>query len=69
MIVTIETNKLSIKVKDGNAETIEDFIALVSRAASAVFEEDVELLKDETEDDTVYIETDQPKDHIEHEGM
>lgn len=70
MIVAIETNELSVKVKDGSAETIEDFLVLASRAASAIFEEDVELqLVDTPDDDAVYIEPDQPKDHVQHEGM
>lgn len=68
--VTLENEELSITMKDNDAYSIEDCVDLLSRAVSAVWGEDIELKIDLCEDDkAIYIEQDQPKDHIEHEGM
>ena len=68
--ITVENEELSVTMKDADAYSIEDCVDLLSRAMSAVWGEDIELKIDLFEDDkAIYIEPDQPKDHIEHEGM
>jgi hypothetical protein len=67
--VTIENEDLSITIKDNDAYSIEDCVEVLSRALTAVFGEDIELLVDTGDDETVYIEQDQPHDHVVHEGM
>jgi len=68
--VTRENEELSVTMKDADAYSIEDCVDLLSRAVSAVWGEDIELKIDLFEDDkAIYIEQDQPKDHIQHEGM
>ena len=79
--VTIENEELSITIKDNDAYSIEDCVDLLSRAATAVFGECIELLLDNADptewvedanlnrDKTIYIEKNQPHDHVVHEGM
>ena len=67
--VTIENEDLSITIKDNDAYSIEDCVEVLSRALTAVFGEDIELLVDTGDDEAVYIEQDQPHDHVVHEGM
>ena len=67
--VTVESDTMSVMVKDKDAESSEDCINLMSIVLNQMFNESIELYTYEPEDGSIYIEQDQPKDHIEHEGM
>jgi len=67
--VTVESDTMSIMVKDKDAESSEDCITLMSIVLNQMFNESIELYTYEPEDGSIYIEQDQPKDHIQHEGM
>ena len=67
--VTVESDTMSFMVKDKDAESSEDCINLMSIVLNQMFNEGIELYTYEPEDGSIYIEPDQPKDHIEHEGM
>jgi len=67
--VTVESDTMSFMVKDKDAESSEDCINLMSIVINQMFNEGIELYTYEPEDGSIYIEQDQPKDHIEHEGM
>lgn len=67
--VTVESDTMSLMVKDKDAESSEDCINLMSIVLNQMFNESIELYTYEPEDGSIYIEQDQPKDHIQHEGM
>lgn len=67
--VTVESDTMSMMVKDKDAESSEDCINLMSIVLNQMFNESIELYTYEPEDGSIYIEQDQPKDHIQHEGM
>ena len=69
--VTIENEDLLVAIKDNDAWTVEDACDLISRAMTNVYGYDieVEIVASKQEDTSIYIEQDQPKDHIQHEGM
>ena len=67
--VTVESDTMSVMVKDKDAESSEDCINLMSIVLNQMFNESIELYTYEPEDGSIYIEQDQPKDHIQHEGM
>lgn len=67
--VTVESDTMSLMVKDKDADSSEDCINLMSIVLNQMFNESIELYTYEPEDGSIYIEQDQPKDHIEHEGM
>ena len=66
--ITVELEDMQMMIKDNDAYTVEDAADLASRAMTIVFGEDVELVA-VTEDDNIYIQTDVPRDNIQHEGM
>tara|TARA_A200000159_G_scaffold145491_1_gene151120 strand:+ start:991 stop:1200 length:210 start_codon:yes stop_codon:yes gene_type:complete len=66
--VTVELEDMQMMIKDNDAYTVEDATDLASRAMTIVFGEDIELVA-VTEDDNIYIQTDVPRDNIQHEGM
>lgn len=67
--VTVESDTMSLMVKDKDADSSEDCINLMSIVLNQMFNESIELYTYEPEDGSIYIEQDQPKDHIQHEGM
>ena len=67
--VTVESDTMSMMVKDKDADSSEDCINLMSIVLNQMFNESIELYTYEPEDGSIYIEQDQPKDHIQHEGM
>jgi len=66
--VTIETDDMSYTVKDKNAESKDDCLILMTVAMDNAFG-GVNMLHLDEEDTPIYIEQNQPKDHIQHEGM
>ena len=64
--LTKDNTSISLK-SDG--EYIEDAIDLAQKVIGWAFEEQIELVILEPKDEAIYIETNQPKDHVEHEGM
>ena len=66
--VTIETDDMSFTVKDKKAEGRDDCLNLMTVAMDNAYG-GVNMLYIDDEDTSIYIEQDQPKDHIQHEGM
>ena len=66
--VTIETDDMSFTVKDKKAEGKDDCLNLMTVAMDNAYG-GVNMLYIDDEDTSIYIEQDQPKDHIQHEGM
>ncbi len=66
--VTIETDDMSFTVKDKKAEGRDDCLTLMTVAMDNAYG-GVNMLYIDDEDTSIYIEQDQPKDHIQHEGM
>ena len=66
--VTIETDDMSFTVKDKKAEGKDDCLTLMTVAMDNAYG-GVNMLYIDDEDTSIYIEQDQPKDHIQHEGM
>jgi hypothetical protein len=66
--VTIETDDMSFTIKDKNAEGKDDCLTLLTVAMDNAFG-GVGMLYLDEEDTSIYIEQNQPKDHIQHEGM
>ena len=68
MEITVKWDEVTISIKRENAESIDDCIELVNEALAYHGYDIGEALPLE-EDDNIYIECDQPKDHVQHEGM
>lgn len=67
--ITVENEDLLVAIRDNDAWTVEDACDLISRAMTNVYGYDIEVEIVASKDDAIYIEPDQPKDHIQHEGM
>ena len=52
-----------------DGESLQDAIELAQKVIGWAFEQQIELQIVEEEDDAIYIETNQPKDHVLHDGM
>ena len=52
-----------------DGESMQDAVELAQKVIGWAFEEIIELKVAEKEDDAIYIETNQPKDHVLHDGM
>ena len=64
--VRIEIDDMLVELKDSHCDATQDNADLLwSALKSVVFDVDEEV----EQDDVIYIEQDQPKDHIQHEGM
>jgi len=61
--VTIETGDMSVMLKDNDAYSIEDCNDMLEAVKFTIFG------VRESEEEAIYIEQDQPQDHIQHEGM
>ena len=68
MEIKLTKDNTSISLKS-DGESIQDAIELAEKVCGWAFEQIIELQIVEPEDDNIYIETNQPKDHVEHEGM
>tara|TARA_R100001510_G_C7588028_1_gene158678 strand:- start:373 stop:582 length:210 start_codon:yes stop_codon:yes gene_type:complete len=66
--IMLRKNNESISIKD-DGESMEDAIELAQKVIGWAFQEIIELQIVQEKDDAIYIETNQPKDHVEHEGM
>ena len=64
--LTKDNTSMSLKT-DG--ENIEDAVELAQKVIGWAFEEQIELVILEPKDEAIYIQTNQPKDHVQHEGM
>ena len=64
--LTKDNTSMSLKT-DG--ENIEDAVELAQKVIGWAFEEQIELVILEPKDEAIYIETNQPKDHVLHDGM
>ena len=67
--VTIETDDMSFTIKDKKAEGKDDCLTLLTVAMDNAFGGVGMLYLDEEDNIPIYIEQNQPKDHIQHEGM
>ena len=72
--VTLKKNNMSITLTEPSGESTEEFFELMSKAASwienyKIVLEDVFHVNMDDEDDNIYIETNVPRDNIQHEGM
>ena len=61
--VTIETEDMSVMLKDNDAYSIEDCNDMLETVKFTIFG------VRESEEEAIYIQQDQPHDHIQHEGM
>ncbi len=52
-----------------DGESLQDAVELAQKVIGWGFEQIIELKVVEEEDDAIYIETNQPKDHVLHDGM
>ena len=52
-----------------DGESLQDAVELAQKVIGWGFEQIIELKVAEKEDDAIYIETNQPKDHVLHDGM
>jgi len=68
MEISARWGNITVSVKS-NGETIDDFCDLASTVLSWGAQQPIDCVAEEDEDDAIYIETDQPEDHIQHEGM
>ena len=69
MQITLGSNNMSITLKS-DGETPEDAVNLAEKSISWLFDQSIKLaIIDDEEDDNIYIESDQPKDHVLHDGM
>lgn len=68
MKMTFEYGNLTITMQT-DGETPKDATDLASTLFSWMFDQEIELGILNEEDDTIYIETDVPRDNIQHEGM
>ena len=69
--VTISWDNISVTIKNEEAENIQDCVELLQEALN-YHNDDIQLSWcefEESEDDAIYIQQDQPQDHIQHEGM
>lgn len=74
MEVTIKKNNMSITLTEPDGESTEELFKLMSKAASWVENykivlDDVFNITMDDKDDSIYIEQNVPKDHVQHEGM
>ena len=72
--VTLKKNNMSITLTEPDAESTEELFKLMSKAASwienyKIVLDDVFNITMDDEDDNIYIETNVPRDNIQHEGM
>tara|TARA_R100000278_G_scaffold50052_1_gene42634 strand:+ start:4420 stop:4641 length:222 start_codon:yes stop_codon:yes gene_type:complete len=73
----MEKNIMEMKFTQGNqsmtlktdGESLQDAVELAQKVIGWGFEQIIELKVVEEEDDAIYIETNQPKDHVLHDGM
>jgi hypothetical protein len=73
----MEKNIMEMKFTQGNqsmtlktdGESLQDAVELAQKVIGWGFEQIIELKVAEKEDDAIYIETNQPKDHVLHDGM
>ena len=74
MEVTLKKNNMSITLTEPDGESTDEFLELMSKAISwienyTIVLDDVFCITMDDEDDSIYIEQDVPKDHVQHEGM
>ena len=68
LAITLTKDNTSMSLKT-DGESIQDAIELAQKVIGWAFEQQIELQIVEEEDDAIYIETNQPKDHVLHDGM
>jgi hypothetical protein len=66
--VTIKLNDVSLTMKT-DEDSVEDCVELVASTMSFLYGETIDLLLYEEADDNIYIESNPPRDNIQHEGM
>tara|TARA_E500000178_G_C16399921_1_gene478200 strand:- start:211 stop:423 length:213 start_codon:yes stop_codon:yes gene_type:complete len=67
--ITIKVNNIGVTLKNPDADSVEECVELTQTAISWCYGQSVEIEMVEEEDDNIYIQTDPPEDHIQHEGM
>lgn len=67
--ITLKQNNISVTISKPDGESREELIELMSTALSWIENDNILLGECELEDDNIYIETNVPRDNIEHEGM
>ena len=67
--ITLKQNNISVTISKPDGESREELVELMSTALSWIEAETIVLGECELEDDNIYIETNVPRDNIQHEGM
>ena len=68
LAITLTKDNTSMSLKT-DGESLQDAIELAQKVIGWAFEQQIELQIVEEEDDAIYIEPNQPKDHVLHDGM